>query len=306
MKILTIILGAAALVFGALWLLSRRNLRQAVEELKRIRSGKTGRRLRLASPDKQMEALVAQVNHLLDEWQMAETAHRRAEKERRDEVANISHDLRTPLTSILGYLQLMQKPGVSPEEQMEYLAIAESRAKALQSLLSGFYDLSRLAAGGYPLEIEAVQPAGILFQLAADFYADFLEAGIEPRLDIPQVLPMIYADRPALARVFQNLIQNAVKHGARTLAITSAEKEGQLAISFTNEAPFLTENDCGQLFDRFFTADRMRTGQNTGLGLAIVRALCEKMGGSVTASLKGGMLTIETTWRRCPTTLAGS
>lgn len=298
MLILTVICGIAAAVFAVLWALSRKNLKNAVEELHRIRMGQTGRRLRLASPDRQMEALIAEVNHLLDDQQRAEQAHHQAEKERRDEIANISHDLRTPLTSILGYLQLLQQDSCTPAERKEYLQISENRAKSLQSLLSGFYDLSRLEAGGYRLELEPLDPAGILFQLAADYYADFLDAGMEPRLEIPQTLPVIFADRQGLSRVFQNLIQNALKHGGKILTISSREEPGWLAVCFSNPAPELSEEDCARLFDRFFTADRMRTGQNTGLGLAIVKALCEKMGGRVSARLESGVLTIETRWRR--------
>lgn len=296
--LLTVLLGITAVIFAALWFLSRINLKRAVEELRRIRAGQTGRRLRLSSPDQQLEALIAEVNHLLDDQQKAEQAHVQAEKERRDEIANISHDLRTPLTSILGYLQLLKQDSCTPSERQEYLQISENRAKSLQSLLSGFYDLSRLEAGGYPLELEPLDPAGILFQMAADYYGDFLDAGMEPVLLIPQTMPLIYADRQGITRVFQNLTQNALKHGGETLTISRREEGDTLAICFSNPAPELTKEDCARIFDRFFTADRMRTGQNTGLGLAIVKTLCQKMGGQVSASLENGVLTLETRWKK--------
>lgn len=298
MLILTVLLGIIAVVFAVLWYLSRINLKHAVEELRRIRAGQTGRRLRLSSPDQRLEALIAEVNHLLDDQQRAEQAHRQSEKERRDEIANISHDLRTPLTSILGYLQLLKQDNCTPSERQEYLQISENRAKSLQALLSGFYDLSRLEAGGYPLEIEPLDPAGILFQMAADYYGDFLEAGMEPVLLIPQTMPLIYADRQGITRVFQNLTQNALKHGGETLTISRREEPDTLSICFANPAPELTKEDCARIFDRFFTADRMRTGQNTGLGLAIVKTLCQKMGGQVSASLENGVLTLETRWKK--------
>lgn len=298
MLVLAVLFGIIAVVFAALWFLSRINLKHAVEELRRIRRGQTGRRLRLSSPDRQMEALIAEVNHLLDDQQKAEQIHVQSEKERRDEIANISHDLRTPLTSILGYLQLLKQDSCTPAERQEYLQISENRAKSLQALLSGFYDLSRLEAGGYPLELEPLDPAGILYQMAADYYGDFLDAGMEPVLQIPQTLPLIYADRQGITRVFQNLTQNALKHGGETLTISSREEPEWLAICFANPAPELTKEDCARIFDRFFTADRMRTGQNTGLGLAIVKTLCQKMGGKVSASLENGVLTLETRWKK--------
>ena len=300
MAVLAVLLGIAALIFLSLWLLSRRNLKNAVAELRRIRGGQTGRRLRLSSPDRQMEELIAEVNLLLEDSQRSELAHKKAEQQHRDEIANISHDLRTPLTSVIGYLQLMEQPACTPEERKEYLAVCESRARSLQDLLAGFYDLSRLEAGGYPLELEPVDPAGVLFQLAADYYMDLTDAGMEPVLEIPETLPPVCADRPALRRVFENLLQNAIKHGGERLVITSGREGDFLCIRFRNAAPGLSEEDCARLFDRFFTADRMRTGKGTGLGLAIVRALCRRMGGEASARLSGEELVIEVRLKLMP------
>ena len=290
----------AAVIFAALYFRDRQNLKRAVQELREINASGSSRRLRISMPGREMEALAREVNRALDEKQLSEIAHRRVEKERRDEIANISHDLRTPLTSVLGYLQLAKAADCVPEERQEYLQIAESRAKALQNLLTGFYDLSRLGADGYPLEMEAVRPGEVLCQLAADYYGDFMAAGMEPRLELPENLPAVWADRGGLSRVFGNLMQNAVKHGGDTLWICGEQQGDILEISFRNAAPGLTLEDCRQLFDRFFTADRMRTGKNTGLGLAIVKALCEKMEGTVSADLSGGMLTISTRWKVYP------
>lgn len=148
--------------------------------------------------------------------------------------------------------------------------------------------------------MEAVRPGEVLCQLAADYYADFTAAEVEPRLEIPSDLPAVWADPGGMTRVFGNLMQNAMKHGGRTLWIAGRRQGDGVVIDFRNEAPGLTQEECGRLFDRFFTADRMRTGKNTGLGLAIVKALCEKMEGTVSAQLAEGMLTISTRWRVYP------
>lgn len=108
----------AAVVFGALYFWLRRSLKETAKALREIEDADASRRLRLPTPDRNMEELTRQVNRLLEEKQQAETAHRRAEQERRGEIANISHDLRTPLTSILGYLQLAQED-CSPEERQD-------------------------------------------------------------------------------------------------------------------------------------------------------------------------------------------
>ena len=130
-----VLLAGAAALFALLWGLQRRSLQQAARSLREIGNGEAGRRLRLETPGKTMEELVWEVNRMLDEKQQAQIAYRRSEKERRDEIANISHDLRTPLTSILGYLQLAQTEDCTEEERKEYLRIAENRAHSLQTLL---------------------------------------------------------------------------------------------------------------------------------------------------------------------------
>ena len=296
MAVLAVLLGIAALIFLSLWLLSRRNLKNAVAELRRIRGGQTGRRLRLSSPDRQMEELIAEVNLLLEDSQRSELAHKKAEQQRRDEIANISHDLRTPLTSILGYLQMIKSESTTPEERAEYLAIVESRAHALKALVTGFYDLSCLEAGGYALAQESVALAPLLVELAAAFYADFNADGREAEIDIAEGLSPILGDPQAVLRIYTNLFQNAIKHGAGDLYIRAFQEDGVVVTCFTNLAPGLLPQDVEHLFDRFFTADRMRTGQDTGLGLAIVHRLAMQMGGETEALLLQNKLTITVRW----------
>ncbi len=232
MQLIAILLGAAAVCFALLWLQSRRNLRDAAQNLARIRREKSAQRLRLRTPDRALEALIFEANCLLNDQQQAEQHHRRAEQLRRDEIANISHDLRTPLTSISGYLQLMEQPSCTEQERQEYLAICKSRARTLEELIAQFYDLFRTESEGSLPELVPVEPAGMLYELVTDFYQDFLAANLEPKLEIPEILPEITADRQALSRIFQNLIQNALRHGNGILLIQSKTEADTLCLSF--------------------------------------------------------------------------
>ncbi len=184
------------------------------------------------------------------------------------------------MTSILGYLQMIKSESTTPEERAEYLAIVESRAHALKALVTGFYDLSCLEAGGYALAQESVALAPLLVELAAAFYADFNADGREAEIDIAEGLSPILGDPQAVLRIYTNLFQNAIKHGAGDLYIRAFQEDGVVVTCFTNLAPGLLPQDVEHLFDRFFTADRMRTGQDTGLGLAIVHRLAMQMGGA--------------------------
>ena len=241
--------------------------------------------------------LFKEINGLISAKREGDLQHARRENELRQEIANITHDLRTPLTSVLGYLQLMQDDKLPEQERQRYLDIVQSRARALQALITGLYDLSRLEAGGYVLQREPIQVQSLLYELAAAFYYDFQEAGIEPDLEgVLQDMPPIQADKEAVARVYTNLFQNALKHASEKLVITAYCQGTWLHTTFSNRAEMLTEEDVAHLFDRFYTADKMRTGRNTGLGLAIVRNLVQQMGGRVSAKLWQGVLTIYVDW----------
>ncbi len=256
-----------------------------------------GTPVRMAAPNRAAEELLASINALLRLRQDDAAEHRRQERAIRQQISNISHDLRTPLTSILGYLQLLEGDSLTQEERGEYLEIVRGRAKSLQSLITGFYELSRLEGGEYPLSREKVDLYHILSELAAEFYNDFEEAGFETTVELAENLPAVMADPAGVLRVFTNLIRNALEHGQTRMDIRLRREGSELLSVFANDASGLTEEDVQHVFDRFFTADKMRTGQSTGLGLAIVKALVERMGHRVTAELHDGMFFITVYWK---------
>lgn len=298
MMIAAVLFGLLAAVLG--WLLWRKNraLWRAAKELSELRHGSgSGNRLRLHEPDSALEELLAQVNSLLEDKEAEQRSLRAQELELRRQIANISHDLRTPLTSILGYLQLLEQEDLPSKDRQEGLDIIRGRALALQSMITSFYDLSRLEAGEYPIQRERVQLYPLLAELLADFYSDFEAAGLTVELALEEHLPPVWGDRSAILRLFTNLIQNVLKHGSGVLTVRLADGHAGQSVSFTNDAPDLTQEDVTHVFDRFFTADKMRSGQNTGLGLAIVRELSRRMEIGLSARLDQGRFTVELQWQ---------
>lgn len=249
----------------------------------------------MAAPNGAAEELLTAINTLLDLREREEGDYRRQERAIRQQIANISHDLRTPLTSILGYLQLLEGEGLTAEERREYLAIVQGRAKALQSMIVSFYDLSRLEGGEYPLSRERVDLYHVLSELVAEFYNDF--EGFDMTVELREDLPSVTADPAGVLRVFTNLIRNAMEHGRSRMSILLYQEEDEVVSVFANDAPGLTPEDVEHVFDRFFTADKMRTGQSTGLGLAIVKALVERMGHTVSAELEGDLFRVVVRWQ---------
>ena len=294
--ILCILLALLSCGLGLWAWTQRRALRAAAAQLAEQSRGDSTARVRLAVPNRSAEALLEQVNRLLELRRQDQSVWREREQSLRRQIANVSHDLRTPLTSILGYLQLLEDESLGEEERREYLAVVESRARALQSLITGFYDLSRLEGGEFPLNREPVNLYASLSGLLAAFYGDFTEKGFDMTVELEEHLPPVLADSGGVLRVFTNLIRNALDHGKGKMTV-KLYREGDGVVSlFANQTDELTEEDLPRVFDRFFTSDKMRTGRNAGLGLAIVKALAEQMGCRVEAGLRDGFFSIAIQW----------
>ena len=293
MVIAAVILAALCAVLGLRLYALEKDIRSCARQLREDE----GARVRMAAPNRAAEDLLSAVNRLLELREVDEAEHRRQEHAIRQQISNISHDLRTPLTSILGYLQLLEGDSLTVEERREYLGIVRGRAKALQSLITSFYDLSRLEGGEYPLSREKVDLYHVLSELVAEFYNDFEQSGFDMTVELAPGLPAVTADPAGVLRVFTNLIRNALEHGQKRMSILLYRQEETVVSAFSNDAAGLTREDVEHVFDRFFTADKMRTGQSTGLGLAIVKALVGQMGHRVTAALDGEMFTVQVRWR---------
>ena len=292
MLILLLLLALLCLALGLRAYALERDLRAGARQLREGRP-----RGSMAAPNAAAEELLTAVNELLSLREKEAGDYRRQEQAIRQQIANISHDLRTPLTSILGYLQLLEGDTLTPEERREDLGIVPGRAKTPQNPLVSFYDLSRLEGGEYPLARERVDLYHVLSQLVAEFYNDFEGSGFQMTVELQEGLPPVMADPAGVLRIFTNLIRNALEHGRTRMSILLRREGGQVVSTFANDAPGLTQEDVDHVFDRFYTADKMRTGQSTGLGLAIVKALAERMGHSVSAGLEGDLFQVSVRWQ---------
>lgn len=272
-------------------------VRNMTESLREINSTETNAKIRLSVPNRVFERLAVEINHTIDRKQEALARYRRMDSQFRSDIANISHDMRTPLTSVLGYMRLMEDERLDRTEREKYRQVVVSRAKDLEQLITSFFDLSRLEADEYGLELKPVVLQNVLSELLASYYQEFLSKGIEPQIEIDAGIPCVWADEKAIRRVLSNLIKNMINHGAGAYSIKLARENGFAAAVFKNRADSIAPTDVPHIFERFYTADRVRSGHNTGLGLAIVKALMEKMNGEVSAEMRGGVLQIKTLWK---------
>lgn len=292
--LIIVLLLCAALIGRQITL--ERGLHSAARRMREQMADETTARLALPCPSAGAEELLVCLNELLELRQEERALYRRKEQELRRQIANVSHDLRTPLTSILGYLQLLEGDNLSLEKRLEYFQVIEGRARTLQSFIVSFYDLSRIEGGELPIERERVDLARVLSDQLAAAYEQIEEAGLDMKVDIASDLPQVWADSSAVTRVFSNLLTNALSHGTDTLSVRLYREKDKLVSAFSNRADELTVEDTNHVFERFYTADKMRTGQSTGLGLAIVKALVERMGHVAAARWESGIFTVEVRW----------
>ena len=236
--------------------------------------------------DRYMRRLAASIN---DELRLLRTQRRRyqqGDRELKSAVTSISHDLRTPLTAISGYLELLEREDLS-SDAARYLELIQGRTEAMKGLTEELFRYSMVLSETEAMAPEPVCLNAALEESAAAFYGALTQRGIVPAIHMPDRRILRTLDRAALNRVLSNLLSNALKYSGGDLDITLTA-QGQ--ITFTNTAVGLTQVQVGRLFDRFFTVEAARDA--TGLGLSIAKALVERMGGTIAATLKDGRLSI--------------
>lgn len=238
------------------------------------------------SRDKDMRRLAAELNEELRKLRKQRHRFEQGDLELKNAVTNISHDLRTPLTAIWGYLDLLEKEAMS-ESVSRYVEMIRNRAALLTQLTEELFRYSVLLTTEENLEKEPVELNRALEESIAAFYAALTERGITPKIRLTEKKIIRQLDRSALSRVFSNLLNNVIKYSDGDLEISLSEKGEVL---FSNHASGLDEVQVGRLFDRFYTVETARN--STGLGLSIARALVERMHGTITAEYAEGRLSI--------------
>ena len=253
--------------------------------------------IKTKSVDKDVENLVQNINLIFDSKQKVVAEKKKKEEELRASISNMSHDLRTPLTSIIGYLQMIKSEKPSEADKKEYMDIVEKRTKSLQKLISSFYELSRIEGNEYNFNYKKVNLSNVLCENIAIFYNDFINNNIEPVIEIEEGIKEIISDEGAITRIFSNLIGNMIKHGGNYVKISLKQENDIIITEFTNKATGLTAENVDKLFDRFYTVDNSRSDKNTGLGLYITKVLVEKLGYNITVKLDNENLKIKIVWK---------
>ncbi|GGD91802.1 sensor histidine kinase [Paenibacillus nasutitermitis] len=276
----------------------KKEMRRLSIQVERFHQGLSGKKVDIALVDKDIEELAGNINQLMDLTVQSNRDRIRSDRELRQAIANMSHDLRTPLTAIIGYTKLLAVRSVTDEKRQEYMSSIRSTADRLHTLLQDFFELSLVQSTDYQLKLEAVQINPLLWEVLTGFYDQFDERDLEPDLQITDERLIANVDPSAVKRVIENLISNVLRHATGKVEISLKGDEGNIVLIFKNEADNLSEQDIDRLFDRFYTADRSRSTRRTGLGLSIAHSLMLKMNGRLTAKLHDGYVEMRCEWKR--------
>lgn len=273
-------------------------VKKAAEELASIEQNPEENRILLLSfPEKGLENLLENLNRYILLTRKERIFYQNREKALRAQIENISHDLRTPLTAIIGYLELMDMDKLSAEDAAAVERVSK-KAKSLQGLIGNFYDLSRLEMNDYHLNMEKLEVVHFAKEISLLFYQEFEKKKISVQFDAPEEPLYLLADTGALERIFNNMLQNALRYAESSLYIGISAKKDNINIVFENDTSVLKPKDADHLFERFYVQEKSRTSQSTGLGLTISKLLTEAMGGSVEAGVAEGKLRVEYCFER--------
>ena len=286
--LLLIIIGILLLIIFALSAkvyFLRRSAQEIAEAFRDRLAADTNTLIDISTRDPYMRKLAADINVQLRMLRQQRHKYLSGDRELKEAVTNISHDLRTPLTAINGYLDLLEREEKSKNVQ-RYLSQIQNRTEVLKNLTEELFRYS-VVTSSQDLTLEHMDVVRALEESLLSFYAVMQEKGIRPEVELPEEPVYRELDAGAVNRIFSNIISNALKYSDGDLSVVM-DKNGY--VTFRNTAHNLNAVTVGRLFDRFYTIEASRN--STGLGLSIAKLLIERMGGNIEASYDDGKLNI--------------
>lgn len=251
-----------------------------------IQSGNLNLRYRLQTSQTDIKKLAEALNQLMDYFQVDFERIEFLEEERKRMIANISHDLRTPLTSLLGYIEAMGHDStLTTKEKEEFFRIITNKGNSLLKLLQDFFDLAKLEANDFKLNLQKVDLVQTISEVLVGFYPAFVKADIVPVINMPDEVLYVKADIDSLQRILNNLLSNALRYGhdGEEIGVAIREEGNLVWVDVWDKGKGISEADIPYIFERLYTGSGSRNTsfQGTGLGLTITKNLVEKHGSEI-------------------------
>ena len=258
-------------------------LRAISDKLKEIIEKDSDEQITVFTENKDLMELAAQINALLEKYLKIKADYRRSEITSKKMLSNISHDIKTPMTVILGYLEIMQ---LSQTPSGEMLKKVERKAQSVMELINQFFTLSKIESGDMDIELSRVDICEICRESVLDFYELLSNKKFYVKVDMPETPIYIQGNKEALQRILFNLISNVVRYGAdgKYLGISLRDDDRNVYVDVTDKGKGIDKAFADSIFDRLFTMEdsRNRNIQGNGLGLTIAQNLAQRLGGTIT------------------------
>ncbi len=271
-------------------------LRQVTKELHRNLDPAYNRQITVTLLDSSLSRLTAEINCSLDTQRRLKRDAERAERNLRQSVSDIAHDLRTPMTVIKGNLQLLAQEEQLSARGADYLAISREKADALKEMADTFFEMSVLESDDAAAQLTQVNLTKVLMQFLADSEAAIRLHHLEPAIAFPEKTVYIKADEQMLLRMLGNVLNNLLKYAEGSFRLSISQDAAGCTLAFSNPVAADQMPDPSLMFTRSYRADASRSGGSAGLGLYIVRLLAEKQNAKVSAETAGNLLTISITF----------
>lgn len=229
------------------------------------------------------------INEFLDSYHSKEKNYINKEKYLQNTIRGLSHDIRTPLTSLDGYLQVIEN---NNENFDKYISIMKNRINSLNNILDQLFTFIKLQEEEYKLEMEKIDITSLALETLFNYYEDFKLRNIEPTIDFTENKVFTLANRDGLCRIFQNIYKNILVHGQSPIHLSLREVDDKIIFVSKNKIKDDLTINKDDVFKEFYKASDSRTGSSTGLGLAICKGLAEKMNGEISADIDGEYFSI--------------
>lgn len=283
---ISLLINIAFVMYGYL---TKQHLRRTIRHLKKVITGSSQTALKLSGYSRTQDRLVVEMNQLIETLNEKTVNFEQVMQENRQIVSSISHDFRTPLTSMLGYIQMLKKESYTANEE-KYLRIIEERTQILSHLVEEFYTLSMLDSNEYRQATQRVNPVLLVQDQLAMYYDELDDTFDSVEVSISEEVLFIQTSPSDFKRIIGNIVKNAFQYGTGKLQVKSVLNEDELSFVFKNDVEQPEKLEMDRLFERLYRADQSRQSGSSGLGLSIAQKLAEQLRMQLEAELNGSTL----------------
>ena len=294
MVVIIVLLSAVAVAMALILISLLSQMKSIRSQVHFISRNDTNKRISFYGKSRSFRRLAKDINEIIDSYDERHDRILREDKEIKDTLTNMSHDIRTPLTSLKGYFELLDQTD-DPEERKKYTNIIYGRIESLSEILETMFLYTKVSNVNFKISIDPIECSKIILETMFEYYDDFQEKGYDVDIDVDEGI-RILGNEQSLKRIMQNLIRNSLVHGGGDVKLSVKPEEGKkVKIILDNLLEEGQHPDPNRVFDRYYKGDASRHTGSSGVGLSVVKKLVESMNGDITAFVGDGRFRIEMT-----------